>query len=831
MMEGVFQEEDEAAACEDIRRMASALAPQMSALEDILKDYSMDDDGDDAPPQQDSGDDDSFAGELQQLLTSEQSLREELEFADDMNALLMGTPSPNKINNDILQEEVTDKDSVSRRLALHDPPEDRPPVAYTLQEHAKYLGIGTESVGGWYYVDISPFLSSSSGQIIKDYCLPIPFRKLKRLYSGLDYQESHQILPSQNRHTLSTPARRLFASPKPMTPMKTPTKTPTKNTSANHPPTTPKTPLTPKTPAAMAPPPPPPLPQEEPLPVRTLAIRMRSDVLCGAVMESAHHAFDVLENHTCHILKRQGGHLRGAIYSHQNNMAYVVDLQLCSLKQSDTMERFLLVRFYHVQDDPEAMSELGQVLTSSSRTNESLSVIDCTQKNESKGNMHMKQSCSLIQRLMASQQKSSHAIDTKQQMTWLGLRDKPFDSFSDMRNAIASHLLSNFKVCPSVREENKKASPTIRRLTLPSLSTRDYPLLEQSWFFCETVLDELEARDCTHSTLSELPFGQFPSLPTLDVQYCSQLRRLSREAMITQLLKSAKELEDYAKSAEYSCAICITLLQPMLDFYKLPRLYFSPHSKSLQEYPLEFVPPQVACPPWGSRVMEALNQIAAKTPTGDISEPEAVQLVYQAFCKQDDEEHSARLGRKNAQIMDRLSKLQSHQQELIQTLKESFLVSEIAKEQASIYAEKVTQLPPPPEPQVPLLTFRISLGASSSGTCYVTATQIMFSTKSIPIIGSYNSQVFELDEVEFQVIQGVTSSLLNPFPHTMSVFQNHQQVYSFRPSVGPARLQTFLKVIQSFSWGDEFSTLGGEIVQDEEGVLRLTASQSDELSV
>ena len=133
-------------------------------------------------------------------------------------------------------------------------------------------------------------------------------------------------------------------------------------------------------------------------------------------------------------------------------------------------------------------------------------------------------------------------MELKQQSSWLGLRDKAFVSKAEMQNAIGKHLESNFKACPSVREENKKATPTIRRLTLPSLSDRDVPLLDLSWDLTAIVLDELDTRDCTYSTLTSLPFGQFPSLPTLDVHYCSQLRRLSRESMITHLLKSAKEL-------------------------------------------------------------------------------------------------------------------------------------------------------------------------------------------------------------------------------------------------------------------------------------------------
>lgn len=666
----VYNDEDEAAACEDVRRLAEALSPQMSALEDVLKDYSADSDVD-MNQAQSSGlmdDDDSMDGELERLLTSEQSLQDELQFAQDFHTLM--TPTKNEDNGITNQVPPDNLSSVQKQL-YEEPEDTEVPSAYTLEDHAKYLQIRAEKVGGWYYCDMTKFLvpaDTHCEEVVKDYCLPVPFRKLKRLYSGLHYQE----VAHSKRSSLSTPAKllqtptKVFPGMTPRTPPRaylTPLKTPSRaRTPDNRGTPTPSTP--------MPPPPPPLMPQEEPLPVRTAAIRLRCDVLCGAVMDAVHHAFDVLPNHfTTQIIKRQGGHLRGAVYHTAKSLAYVADIQLCTQK-TDALERRLIIRYYHVQDDPEAMNELGQALQQK-RNKESAEPIlekigDGEGKKNSHGNQHMKQSCSLIQRLMAAQQQGGASkMDQKQQSNWLGLRDLSFDSKLDMQRSIGTHLESNFKACPSVREENKKAAPTIRRLTLPSLSHRDWPLLELSWELTRIILDELDTRDCTYNTFATLPFGQFPSLPTLDVHYCSQLRRLSREAMITQLLKSAKELEVYAKSAEYNCAICITLLAPMLDVYGIPPIGLPKASKPLDQYPLEFTPPQVSCPPWGSLVMEALNKVAARTPTGEISDDDAVKMLYEALVKQDDEEQAARLGRKNAQIMDRLANLQSHQRLLV----------------------------------------------------------------------------------------------------------------------------------------------------------------------
>jgi hypothetical protein len=84
--------------------------------------------------------------------------------------------------------------------------------------------------------------------------------------------------------------------------------------------------------------------------------------------------------------------------------------------------------------------------------------------------------------------------------------------------------------------------------------------------------------------------------------------------------------------------------------------------------------------------MEALNQVAAITSdagkaltsgesapkSGFVTAPEAVSLVAMAFQKQDDKEQSARLGRKNVQVMDRLAKMQNHKRTSIIAIRDSY---------------------------------------------------------------------------------------------------------------------------------------------------------------
>ena len=926
---------DEDMANKDILRMQQALAPQLADLEDILRDMP----GISSEYQSNLEDiavntslsleqeDDDLDDEWQNLSSSEQILREELEFAQSFSQSMLA----NSPTNQSMASEITIDQLPSASSGGGAPPPKSPlaPVAYTLQDHAEFLQLWTEKVGGWYFCDMTKFCdlvspADASGDLIRDYCLPIPFRKLKRIYSGLIYYDVHPTL-----HGSPLPSLR------PATPSTTsaPATTTTTTAPAQPPQTPPVGTSTPQTPATirsmttndssdqvdelsnileessspmmegrMDSPPtitsiPSSLPQEEPLPVRTVAIHIRPDVLCGAVMDALAHALIEVLGDCCHvvILKRQGGHLRAAITmtwnlplknnGHQDDKWFVnmvVDAQLCTLK-NEWLDRRLVVRFYHVQDDLEATQELSASIATERNERSIGSDPDnstCTGTNHNQerqetlyhasiqANRHLKQACSLIQRLMAQQSyitgnRESFGGSPPPKSAWLGLSDTAFANKSEMQRAIGLHLESNFKNCPSVREENKKASPTIRRLTLPSLSIKDWPLLVTSWTITHTFVEELETRDISYNTLSTAPFGQFPALPTLDVQYCSQLRRLSREAMITQLLKAAKELEDYAKSAEYNCANLLTLLEPMVHYYRIPPITL-PRAKSLESYPLDYTPPQLSCPPWGQAVMEALNQIAAATTSSSSSKPNshpemdattAIKMVYTAFMKQDDHEQGARLGRKNAQVMDRLAMLQSHQRAVINSIQDAQIHSRIARRAADDFLERATLASNVGQPgyprmlhaQVPLLTFRISVGGSLSGTAYVTSHQLLFSTSYISLLRS-KFTLFDLKQVEFIVDDTVGSTILNPFPNTMIVKykdntngnnknisnnnssknkQNDKPVFSFRPSIAAKRLQNFLVNLQTFQQNRVFSE-PDRIVVEEEGILRLADTVSDD---
>ena len=93
------------------------------------------------------------------------------------------------------------------------------------------------------------------------------------------------------------------------------------------------------------------------------------------------------------------------------------------------------------------------------------------------------------------------------------------------------------------------------------------------------------------STLGYCPLFQSPSLPTVDVHFISQIKAFTRESMIVSLVKTASELEVFARETEMATGNVEQLLRPTFEMYKLtpPQL---PNPIPLTAYPLDFRAPE-----------------------------------------------------------------------------------------------------------------------------------------------------------------------------------------------------------------------------------------------
>ena len=326
-----------------------------------------------------------------------------------------------------------------------------------------------------------------------------------------------------------------------------------------------------------------------------------------------------------------------------------------------------------------------------------------------------------------------------------------------------------------------------------------------------------------NSTLGHSPLFQFPSLPSLDMHFIAQIKAFCRESMIISLVKTASDLEIFARESELSCGNVDQLLRPTFDMYKLvpPQL---PNPIPLTAYPLDFKPPEEVSPPWGSEVMSALEKLSNDTNnvqaqaketsdplTSIILSEKSVSSIVQAFQKQNDIEQGARLGRKNLQVMDRLAKMQGHRQACIAKIRGSYGKNLLATKAAddlhslrlkSSNVESLSDEIHSASDEVPLLICNVLVG-NSAGLCYVTHSHILFQTQLLPLLGGSKVHLFSLMDVEV-TINAPTKSVLSPLPSSISFttailggrISTREEVYNFIPSIGARRFAKFLEVLR-----------------------------------
>lgn len=441
---------------EEVKRLALSLAPQVQELDQLLT----------SPPPLDSArgssrvsledafdEDDGMGSEEMRLEASEALLRQELEFAQDWSHLMA---SPLR------------QDHIARELAIHygveeeeeetltQEEEEEHDHSYTIATHAETLGL--ELDGGWYV------LESRMATDVLEYVVPLPVEQLKRLYIGLcgepgeatpsvadtsaveQHEEESSVTTPPSSTSLQTPSRHSTSS--------------SKRSIVN---------------------------RIEPLPVRTVVIWIRADVLCGAVMDAVHHA---LEN-GAEVTKRQGGHLRGIVKPCQvtntdtgvtrHYPGFIVDVQLCTYKgtaKNKQGQRSLVLRVYHYM--PDAMEEPES-------SNQEEETATC-ETNDETNNALLKEAAALVQKM------ETGSTELSKRSSFVSMFSSPSTTGEEtVQERISQQLLHGYRPCPSVLDG---------RLTLPALSEQDSPVVNASWRWIDACWNELENRDLCYRYVS-----------------------------------------------------------------------------------------------------------------------------------------------------------------------------------------------------------------------------------------------------------------------------------------------------------------------------------------
>ena len=292
-------------------------------------------------------------------------------------------------------------------------------AAYTLGDHEDFLHLSTEKER-WRYCDLGPILGVSSvANVIKDYLSPLPPNQLRLLYFGVESAFASDLAPTQ----------------------------------------------------------------PEPLPVRTLVIRVRPDISSETIMDAVQSAFS---GETCSVLlKCQES--RACWEMVYGTFAYVIDTQLC-IARTERLERCLIVRVYHEQSDHTMKQrKISKLKSHHGRHRKELETSDYYEMTVST-HLHLRQACSLVQ-MLQSGIVSSYSPSPKPTPT-----------------ATSAHFMYNYESSPSVRDSRSTFPQQIRaghgsKDIFPALSKEDWPLLQASEGICVRIWRALSTRDCSFETV------------------------------------------------------------------------------------------------------------------------------------------------------------------------------------------------------------------------------------------------------------------------------------------------------------------------------------------
>lgn len=514
---------------------------------------------------------------------------------------------------------------------------------------------------------------------------------------------------------------------------------------------------------------------KEPLAFRTLSIRIRPDCLNETIMESIETAFQAV-HHTHRIEMQRTGHLFQAIGA-DGTVPYLINAQLCMCKNM-TLDRILLIRFYHTSDImlmEEDLQIVGGLPPQKSPLAQGTILV----------NTQLQEACVLVQRLAS-------AWTTEETPAPCPTRAETSDS-----------LRSNYMESWGVQEENLRGMKTHqpRRAVFPSLSPTDHSGMQESYPLIFRIFSELEMAKCTFNTLAAeetCQFGMRPCHPTLDKQFCSQLSHLSQERMLLELQQAVEDADRHLHetNSQYNDFVYLVDFALRKCFLSLPLENTTDDEKMNAPIKLPHHPDF----PWSQNVTKALQDVtkqfmdqqnhhirhdalkAKKVSLGLVQD--CVQHVFQAFCTADDQDQKVFLKEINKKNMLRLMERQTYLRHVVTTItKAKTPQAVVIADYWYEVAQKATNRRGQPgliERQVPLLEFE-----TFSGTGCVTASSLIITSK---IAFLTKVVAFDLQKVDFLSSKNAMTK--------MSISVNGKKVHGLNPSVGADELVSFLQVLR-----------------------------------
>jgi len=212
---------------------------------------------------------------------------------------------------------------------------------------------------------------------------------------------------------------------------------------------------------------------------------------------------------------------------------------------------------------------------------------------------------------------------------------------------------------------------------------------------------------------------------------------------------------------------------------------------------------------------------------------EAVHLVITALQLQGDEEMTARLSRKNREVMDRLNQVQEYKRGLLTSLRLAYARFPLATRAAKEFHSKVQTCADNENIAsrycVPLLTVPILLASPETGyttttaLCMVTSHQLLVTIPINPLLGILSKAkrlLFSIhDKIETWAMDKIHHGVLHlggsHNPDGIKIFVDDTVIISFVPEIGSKRFLTFVDMVRSVK---EVIEVGEEEVEGVNGL-------------
>jgi hypothetical protein len=521
--------------------------------------------------------------------------------------------------------------------------------------------------------------------------------------------------------------------------------------------------------------------ENEALPVRTMILRLRPDIMSGVVMDALQEACEQHPTVTARVLKRRDGHFQCLIIPNgiddveEASPAYLVDANICTSRRG-ALERQLLLRIFHAgveetkrkkKKSPKNKASNNDQTDPPHRSNSStagLLILD---------NLRLRDACSFLQYIRR------HHPNVRNPMELPSPRDAP--------KASTAFFAGSYEPTYSVQlAKELKTTPTC---LYSSLNSEDWALLQSSWPMISRMWKNLSMQNCVFHTVEEIPLvepdqrdesGEL-SGPILDLHYCSQIRHLSREGMLDEIRSSFHDLRTNLREMEASYANFIHMLQHSWAKFHMMR-YKAPPGRRTPQLDM----PNRICPP-GYTILAALACKCARAE--DVNDPtalcdDAVRKVYKTFCSQDDHTSRKNLKEANKAVMERLVEIQNTQMTLVEQL-ETHQNTQGAAKQFVKMARQATNTKGRVErlvlAKVPLLDLGII-----GGNCQITSTAMLCTTSGI--FGT-KCHYFDLKAVDFVIKSGNCLSIV--------LVQSREAIYKIHTATDLPSLTRFLKTLKT----------------------------------